>query len=235
MERISDTPRRAKQVYVSIRDSICEGTLKAGTHLVQEHLAERLGVSRQPVQQALILLKNDGLVLERGARGLYVAPVDAGATVHRYQIRLGLDQLAARLCAMRAERDPAFAESLLREGRLILDAGNRAVARKRHREAVAHDVEFHSLLYERSGNPMIGVTAEPLWHYLRRVMITVLSYAERGPLVWEQHRVILETLAAGDAKRGVALVTEHIKGAEAAILGTIGDVPQPVADALYLP
>lgn len=231
MERIGETPRRAKQVYVSIRDSICEGTLKAGTHLVQEDLAARLGVSRQPVQQALVLLKNDGLVLERGARGLYVAPIDAAETIHRYQIRLGLDQLAARLCALRAKRDAEFAKDLLSEGNRTLDAGNRAVARKQHREAVAKDVEFHSFLYDRSGNPMIAITAEPLWHYLRRVMITVLSYAERGPLVWKQHREILETLAGGDAERAVDLVTDHVKGAEGAILGASRNVTSAGADS----
>jgi DNA-binding GntR family transcriptional regulator len=229
MKKLLNTPKRAEQVYVSIRDGICEGTLKAGTHLVQEDLAAQLGVSRQPVQQAMALLKNDGLVLERGSRGLYVAPVDVLETVRRYQIRLGLDQLAARLTAKRAAHSPAFASELLSGGARILDSGNRAVARGKHREAVACDVEFHSFLYERSGNPMIAVTAEPLWHYLRRVMITVLSYAERGPLVWAQHREILDTLARGDIDSGVELVTDHIKGAEMAILGAIGELPD-VAD-----
>lgn len=223
MKPITDTPNRAEQVYVSIRDSICEGTLKAGTHLVQESLAARLGVSRQPIQQAMVLLKNDGLVLERGSRGLYVAPVDAEATVHRYQIRLGLDQLAARLCAERAARDPGFAAGFVADGARLIEAGDGAVAGGSYRAAVAQDVEFHSFLYERSGNPMIAITAEPLWHYLRRVMITVLSYAERGPLVWDQHRSILDALSRGDAGRGVALVTDHISGAERAILGAVGD------------
>jgi len=230
MKAISTSPKRAQQVYVSIRDGICEGTLKAGTHLVQESLAARLGVSRQPVQQAMVLLKNDGLVLERGSRGLYVAPFDAVATVHRYQIRLGLDQLAARLCSENAAGSPGFAASLLSDGARLLDRGNKAVAEGDHREAVAHDVEFHSFLYERSGNPMIATVGEPLWHYMRRVMITVLSYAERGPIVWQEHREILETLARGETKHGVELVTEHIKGAENAILGAMRSVPTGFED-----
>lgn len=223
MKPISNTPKRADQVYVSIRDSICEGTLKAGTHLVQENLAARLGVSRQPIQQAMVLLKNDGLVLERGSRGLYVAPLDILATVHRYQIRLGLDQLAARLCAERAAASPGYAADLLASGGRIIDHGNQAVADGQYREAVGSDIEFHFFLYERSGNPMIAMTSDPLWHYLRRVMITVLSYAERGPLVWNQHRQILDAIGAGDTERAVVLVTEHISGAEAAILGAMSD------------
>jgi DNA-binding GntR family transcriptional regulator len=225
MKPVLNSPNRAEQVYVSIRDSICEGRLKAGTHLVQENLAARLGVSRQPVQQAMALLKNDGLVLERGSRGLYVAPVDALATVHRYQIRLGLDQLAARLCAERSSQSDAFASELRAAGERLLVSGLRAVERGRHREAVGYDVEFHSLFYERSGNPMIAVTAEPLWHYLRRVMITVLSFAQRGPLVWSQHREILDAITRGEAKRSTVLVAQHIKGAQDAILGAIAELP----------
>lgn len=228
MKPITSSPNRAEQVYVSIRDSICEGTLKAGTHLVQENLAARLGVSRQPVQQALVLLKNDGLVLERGSRGLYVAPLDALATVHRYQIRLGLDQLAARLCAERAAASPAFAADFRAGGRRILERGDQAAAEGRYREAVGFDVEFHFFLYAMSGNPMIATTSEPLWHYLRRVMITVLSYAGRGPLVWQQHHEVLELIAAGDADRAVEMVTEHIKGAETAVLGAIETLPNPI-------
>lgn len=226
MKPISNAPKRAEQVYLTIRDSICDGSLKAGKHLVQENLAAELGVSRQPIQQAMVLLKNDGLVLERGSRGLFVAPVDAEATVQRYQIRLGLDQLAARLTATRAAASKTFAAELRKDGARILDAGDQAVAKGLHREAVACDVEFHSFIYERSGNPLIAITSEPLWHYLRRVMITVLSYAERGPLVWKQHRLILRTLASGNVEKSVALVTAHIDGAQNAILGALSEGPE---------
>jgi DNA-binding GntR family transcriptional regulator len=230
MKPIASTPNRAEQVYVSIRDSICEGTLTAGTHLIQESLAARLGVSRQPIQQALVLLKNDGLVLERGSRGLYVAPLDAAATVDRYQIRLGLDQLAAQLCAEQAAASPEYAAGLRAGGKRILDRGDQASADGRYREAVSLDVEFHFFFYEMSGNPLIAITSDPLWHYLRRVMITVLSYAGRGPIVWEQHHRILETVAAGDMEQAVQLVTDHIKGAESALLGAIGNMPSQIDD-----
>ena len=230
MKPITSTPSRAEQVYFAIRDSICDGALEAGTHLVQEDLAARLGVSRQPVQQAMALLKNDGLVLEQGARGLYVAPLDAEATVQRYQIRLSLDQLAARLTAERAAASPDFAQSLRVEGQRILDAGDLAVAKGSHRDAVASDVEFHSFIYEKSGNPLIAATAEPLWHYLRRVMMAVLSYAERGPIVWDQHHEILAALAEGRVAEAEALVAAHIQGAEAAFLKAIDRVGVQAAE-----
>ena len=64
MRRIAPRPSRAELAYQAILDEICEGWLASGTHLVQEDLAARLGVSRQPIQQAMARWKSDGLVQE---------------------------------------------------------------------------------------------------------------------------------------------------------------------------
>ena len=87
MKILKFQPSLTDQVYDAIVDQICEGALPAGSHLVQEQLAERLGVSRQPVQQAMALLKADGMVEEVGRRGLWVTPLDADLMRHHYDIR----------------------------------------------------------------------------------------------------------------------------------------------------
>jgi DNA-binding GntR family transcriptional regulator len=221
MKPIISSPKRTEQVYVAIRDSICDGSLAPSTHLVQEDLAARLGVSRQPVQQAMILLKNDGLVVESDRRGLYVAPLDAEATINRYQIRIALDQLAARLVAERAADSRNFAARLRREGGKILDAGVRALNEERFYEAVTHDLKFHWLVYEMSGNPLIGITAEPHWHYLRRVMNAVLREARRGPVVWHEHLQILDLLVAGDIEGSLRMAERHARGAQDAFIAVL--------------
>ena len=81
MRKVANVTRRVEQAYEIIRDSICDCTLEPGTHLVQEDLAADIGVSRQPIQQAMLLLKADGLVIETGGRGLYVAPMDPDSIV----------------------------------------------------------------------------------------------------------------------------------------------------------
>lgn len=63
---IRTAPGLAEQVYRAVLDEICDGALAPGASLVQEQLAERFGVSRQPIQQAMALLKADGLVEEAG-------------------------------------------------------------------------------------------------------------------------------------------------------------------------
>lgn len=221
MQPLSSAPSLAQQVYTTIRDSICDTTLEPGTHLVQEEIASRLGVSRQPVQQAMLLLKSDGLVVELGGRGLYVAPLDPEAMEHHYQIRMVLDQLAARLVAERAAVSDEFAARLRRDGEIILAEGEGARERGSAPEAVGHDVRFHSFLYRMSGNPMIAPAADPHWNYLRRVMVAVLLHAERGELVWRQHREILETLIQGDAAEGERLAASHVCGAKEALVAAL--------------
>lgn len=217
MKAIVSAPSRAEQSYLAIRESIVDGTLAPGDHLVQEELAAQLGVSRQPIQQAMALLKSDGLVIETRARGLRVSPLDPVETAHRYQIRAALEQLAARQVAERAASSPDFARQLAREGERMLESGNAMVDVGRHREAVDHDVAFHSFIYEASGNPLLASTAEVHWLYLRRVMIAVLRFADRGPIVWAQHADILRALCRGRVDESVALVTAHVYGAEGAL------------------
>ena len=69
-------PSLTDQIYHAIVDEICDGRLAPGAHLVQDALARRFGVSRQPVHQAMARLRADGMVEEAGRRGLFVAALD---------------------------------------------------------------------------------------------------------------------------------------------------------------
>ena len=213
MKRIEPHPSRTEQAYRAILDEICEGALAPGTHLVQEQLAERLGVSRQPIQQAMALLKSDGLVQELGARGLHVAPLDLTVMRQHYQIRAALDELAARLAAERARSSPEAAREIARGGEAILEAGAAAVAAADVPRMVRHDVAFHRFLYDASGNSLLAATAEPHWRYLRRVMGEVLRFAEPGPAIWQQHREILEAVVQGDPAEAADRARRHVHGA----------------------
>lgn len=221
MQPIANTPSRAQQVYTAIRDNIRDCILEPGRHLVQEELAAALGVSRQPVQQAMLLLKNDGLVVEHGGRGLYVAPLDPMLIARHYQIRTVMDQLAARLVAEHAANSPQFRTKLQKTGEAILEEGRRALDKGSAADAVRQDVRFHALLYDLSGNPLIAPTAEPHWNFLRRVMVAVLLHADRGAIVWSQHQDILDALVAGDVEEGHRLVTIHIEGAHKALTAAL--------------
>ena len=214
MSVIRTVPGLSEQIYQAVLDEICDGELSPGAHLVQEQLAERFGVSRQPIQQAMALLKADGLIIEAGKRGLHVAPIDLSMTRYHYEIRSALDVLAAGLAAERVAADPKLAKSAQQRGEQFLKKGNAARKKNAVREQIRHDEEFHHLIYELSGNPLLGRTAEIHWRYLRRVMGEVLRQESAPESVWEQHKGILDCILKGDDAGARKLAQTHI--AEAA-------------------
>jgi DNA-binding GntR family transcriptional regulator len=94
--KLVNAPDLVDQVYSALLDAISEGSLAPGERITQEDIAEKLAVSRQPVLQALRLLKKDGFVLDAPGRGVLVAPLNVGWMVSVYQVRGALDALAAR-------------------------------------------------------------------------------------------------------------------------------------------
>ena len=207
---LTSQPSLVEQAYEAILGEIADGTLAPDTHLIQEVLAARYGVSRQPIQQALLLLKSDGLVQDAGRRGLVVAPLDLQMMRDRYQVRAALDALAARLAAQRCAASPEVAAQTKRQGERIVEAGFEAVAAGAIKAMIAHDVAFHAFIYGASGNPMIGPAAEVHWRFLRRVMGEVLRRSEPPPSIWQQHREILDAIVAGDPEDAEARILSHI-------------------------
>jgi len=206
-------PNLTDQVYDAIVAEICDGRLAAGTHLVQEQLAERFGVSRQPIQQAMARLKADSMVEEQGRRGLFVTLLDPSRMLQHYGVRAALDGYAARMAAERAREDAGFAADARREGRAILEAGEAAVAAGSMAEQIRLDDALHQMLYARSGNPMLATTAEPHWRFLRRAMGSILREAQPPREIWRQHAGILEAVVAGDAPEAERRAVAHVENA----------------------
>ena len=125
---ITIQPRLVEQVYEAILSEIAEGKLLPNARLIQDELATAYGVSRQPVQQALLLLRDHGLVRDAPRRGLVVSPLDVEFVRNLYGVRAVLEGLAARMAAERgSERAGA-------EGSPPIEAG-RAARRQRVRHA----------------------------------------------------------------------------------------------------
>src|SRR5437868_12961126 len=113
-------PNLIDQAYLRILQAIIDWTLPPGHRIRQHELAERLGVSRQPVSHALHLLHRQGLVAESGRRGFEVTQLDPQRIRHLYEVRGAVDGLAAQLAARRVKVDPsrrAALEAALRAGR----------------------------------------------------------------------------------------------------------------------
>lgn len=204
--QLAIAPDLVDQVYRSLLDAISSGVLAPGERITQEDIAQRLAVSRQPVLQALRLLKKDGFVLDAPGRGVLVAPLDADWMVKIYQVRGALDGLAARLAAARRARLDAK----------LIERGRRAARGRSVQAMIDADVAFHEAIYAASGNPLIAQSADPHWRHLRRAMGAVLQAEPQRESLWDEHAAIAEAIAAGDADRAVRLSEEH--GAQASAM-----------------
>ncbi|MCU0942399.1 MAG: GntR family transcriptional regulator [Hydrogenophaga sp.] len=207
LHQIESTPDLVERVYRALLDAISTGSLQPGQRITQEDLAEQLAVSRQPVMQALRLLKKDGFVQDapqvgagaQRTRGLQVAPLGADLITHVYQVRGALDQLAVRLAAQQRTRiDPS-----------LFACARSAVKRGDVAALIEADMAFHSAIYRAAGNPLIEQSAQLHWHHIRRAMgLALQSHQLRKP-VWEEHEAIAHAIAEGDARRAETLMADH--------------------------
>lgn len=199
LARIAPVPDLVEQVHGALLEAISSGALAPGERLGQEDIAQQLAVSRQPVLQALRLLKNAGLVRDAPGRGLEVAPLDVALLAAVYQVRAVLDGLAARLAAERQHQlDPA----LLTAGRAAARSGNVAAM-------IEADLAFHQAVYAASGNPLIGASAALHWQHIRRAMGVVLQRSALRESVWDEHTAIADAIAQGNAIDAEILMASH--------------------------
>lgn len=221
MKALTLQPNLVQQVREAILGEIAAGRLAAGERVIQEQVARTLGVSRQPVQQALLLLRNEGALKDAPGRGLIVAPLAADEVEHIYQMRAAIEALACRLAA---ERNAARAAQ---QGPALIEAGRKAVATGSVAKMVAADMRFHAFVYELSGNPLVAPAMGAHWTHLQRVMGEVLTKDETPRDIWDQHAAILDAIAAGDAARAEVRARDHILQAGGFMTARLRGQPRP--------
>ncbi|MEN9515084.1 MAG: GntR family transcriptional regulator [Burkholderiaceae bacterium] len=199
LPKLIAAPDLVEQVYDELVKAISSGALAPAHRITQEQLAAQFEVSRQPVLQALRLLKRDGLVLDAPGRGVQIAPLEPKVIAWVYQLRGALDALAASLAAEKA---------LVLDARLI-ESGRHAAASKDLIALIDADMAFHQALYQASGNPLILSSAKMHWCHIRRVMGEVLRGDSIRQSVWDEHEAIAQAVAAGDVNLASSLSQGH--------------------------
>jgi DNA-binding GntR family transcriptional regulator len=198
-------PNLIDQVYERILTAITDRTLPPGSRIRQNELAEKLGVSRQPVSHALHLLHRQGLVAESGRRGFEVTRLDPARIRQLYEVRGAIDALAARLAAQRVGSDAAGRaqlETALRAGRAIYKQTTLS-------DLIALDVDFHRAIYRLADNPAIEEMMTPQWPHMRRSMATVLAELDYRSSAWAEHETIAASILAGNAAAADSAALAH--------------------------
>ena len=191
------------RAYEQLREDIVQGVLAAGEALYEIHLAERLGMSRTPVREALKLLTRDGYLEELPSRGYAVPRRSLEDLREFFELREVLEASATRYAALRAT--PAEIAELER-------LCNRYEREKNDAKwaQVGHD--FHSLLIKSARNSRLETMLDSLNAQIVLSRRTVAQAdAVRRLAAVRDHRAIFEAVKARDDVRAQLLAAEHVR------------------------
>jgi DNA-binding GntR family transcriptional regulator len=193
-------PLRHK-VYDALEEMIIYRSLEPGEHLVEADVAQRLGVSRVPVREALQMLARDGWVDLRPHQGAFVHRPTAQEVQEVFSVRAILEVESARLAAT-AATDEAV-RSLTR----LLEAGKAALADESEKELVLLNSEFHSEITRTGGNHVLAELIARLDKRIRWYFAPVVRV--RGTRSWVEHAAIVKRISAHDPRGAGAAMRTH--------------------------
>jgi DNA-binding GntR family transcriptional regulator len=192
-----------EQVKELILERIVDGTYEPGERLVETRIAAELGTSQAPVREALRDLEILRFVESEPFRGSRVREVSHEELIEIYPVRAAIEEVAAREAAMRLDGEVDALEA-------ELDAMHRAAGENDLHTQVEHDVAFHRLIVEASGNTILLET----WLSLGigpRTIVTTLRTGLDGHEIAERHRPVLEALRARDPEAAGAALRRHVE------------------------
>lgn len=201
------TPRIARPVplresaYEAILEMIVNRTLKPGQHLVENELAAMLGVSRQPVREALQWLNNDGWVELRPGHGAFVHEPTVEEADQLLAVRSLLEAESARLAALRAT------EADVEQLREIHRRGVEAVESEDVPAVVAANAEFHAAIMQLTRNKVLMELAGQVDRRVQWYYTPVARH--RGAQSWKEHDALIEAIAGQDADRAASVMRSH--------------------------
>lgn len=185
-----------------IRAMITSGVLQQGERLYEDRLAEQLGVSRNPVREAIRALEGTGLVEVLPRRGAYVSRLDLNQSRQLLELRSVIEGYAAQLAARnRTEDDLQAMLSLLKDGRDATAANDLVRAAACHRD-------FHVAIERASRNEYLSTVVGPLRHQTELVFSMLVD--SRGVTGWDEHQAIFEAIEAGDAELARRCTVAHM-------------------------
>jgi DNA-binding GntR family transcriptional regulator len=191
-----------------IRRLILDGTLRQGERLVEDRLAEQLGVSRNPVREALRMLEAEGFVDTTARRGCFVATLSAEHAADLFEVRLAVEPLGARLAAREAGRSPDTCRGYVARMKEILAEAQTSPGEHALDLLSELHTELHSLIFEMTRNSYLIAIAIPM--VKRGQWLLRQSAPLRTPSAWSQHHGLISAIEAGDADLAEAVARHHV-------------------------
>jgi DNA-binding GntR family transcriptional regulator len=210
-ERFRRPPTAQEAVLAELRRAIITGELRPGEQILQDALAERFGVSRVPLREALKILEGEGQVTYRPHRGYFVAQLDVDDLREVYRIRDLLESDAVRTAV------PLLTDEDIQR---LADAADDVDRADQMGDLVAMTTanrRFHFTLIEAAGMPRLARLARILWDATDAYRSVYYAENSHRQVVHEEHHAVVAAVRAGDADEAVRLLREHREHAVAAV------------------
>lgn len=202
-------------VFNTLRQAILRGELKPGERLMEIQLANKLGVSRTPIREAIRKLELEGLVLMIPRRGAEVAEITEKSLRDVLEVRGALEELAVKLaCQKITDEQILELRAAEKEFEMALSSGDVTV----YAEA---DVNFHDIIYRATDNQRLIQLLFNLREQMYRYRVEYLKREESHGTLLIEHKKIIEAIASRDMEASVDAVCQHIDNQVSAVIDTI--------------
>lgn len=202
-------------VFNTLRKAILTGELKPGERLLEIHLANRLGVSRTPIREAIRKLELEGLVIMIPRRGAEVAQITEKSLKEVLEVRRALDALCAELAC---DRITAEEEERLKQA---CDEFERATETKDATTIAAADVALHDIIVQATGNSRLIQLINNLSEQMYRYRFEYIKDENRHDNLIDEHRMIYESIIRRDKEKAAAAAKLHIDNQERFVIRQI--------------
>ena len=198
-------------VFNTLREAILRGDLQPGERLMELQLADKLGVSRTPIREAIRMLEQEGLAVTVPRKGAEVAKMTLKGMEDVLEIRGALDELAVELaCERITEEQLNDLEKRKQDFEVSLKSGNL----KHIAEA---DVHFHDVIYDATCNPKLINLLNNLREQIYRYRVEYIKKAENHPILIEEHEAIYKALSKRDKQAAKASIYRHVENQATAV------------------
>lgn len=202
-------------IFNSLREAIIIGELRPGERLMEVQLAEKMGVSRTPVREAIRKLELEGLVDMIPRKGAHVAELSIKDIMDVLEVRASLDGLATSLAAERITDDE------LKELKHINGQFASYIEKENLNGSIKKDVEFHDIIYKASRNDKLISIINNLREQVQRFRVIYLKEYNNSKNLIKEHNEIYEAVSSRSMENARNIAKTHIINQESTILSTL--------------
>ena len=191
-------------VFKTLRQAILRGELKPGERLMEIKLANKLGVSRTPIREAIRKLELEGLVLMIPRRGAEVAEITEKSLNDVLEVRKALEELSVQLACERITPEQVEEMKMAAEDfRKVLKSGDVT-------KIAEADVKFHDIIFAATNNQRLITLLNNLREQMYRFRVEYLKQKECYPQLLEEHDKLIALISGGEVEEACELMGCHI-------------------------